>query len=67
MKYEKNIEMENYLSKSSLQILFRTFFDKMYILCFDLKKKKSFVNQEFYFLTKTCEIQNKRWNAKSFA
>ena len=32
--YEKNVEMENYLPKWGLQILSRTFFDEMYILCF---------------------------------
>ena len=30
--------MENYLPKWGLQILSRTFFDDMYILCFALKK-----------------------------
>ena len=32
---KKNVEMENYLPKSGLQVLSRTFIDKMYILCFD--------------------------------
>ena len=29
MTHEKNVEMENYLSKLGLQILSRTFLDKM--------------------------------------
>ena len=38
MTYENKVEMEKYLPKSGLQILSRTFFDKMYILCFGFKK-----------------------------
>ena len=38
VRYEKNVEMENYLSKWGLQILSRIFFDKMYIFCFSFKK-----------------------------
>ena len=33
----KIVKMENYLPKWGLHILSRTFFDKMYILCFDFK------------------------------
>ena len=38
MTQKKNVEMKNYLPKSGLKILSRTFFDKMYILCFDFEK-----------------------------
>ena len=34
---QKNVLMENYLPKSGLQILIKTFLDRMYILCFDFK------------------------------
>ena len=47
-----------------LQILIRTFFDRIYILFFDFKN--TIENEKFYFLTKICEIRNKRWNSKSF-
>ena len=49
MKYEKNAGMENYLSKSGLQILSKPFFYKMYFLCFDFKN--TIKNQEFHFST----------------
>ena len=39
--------MENYLPKWGLQILIKTFLDRMYILCFDYKK----LLKKFYFLT----------------
>ena len=32
MTHEKNVEIENYLSKRGLQILSRTFFDKIYYI-----------------------------------
>ena len=64
MRNEKNIKMSNYLPKSGLQILIRTFFDRMYILCFDFKN--TIENQEFHFSTKICEIRKKRKNAKLF-
>ena len=47
--------MENYLPKGGLQILSKTFFDKMYIICLGLKKN-DIENQKFHFLTKICEI-----------
>ena len=37
MQDEKNFEMQNYLPERSLQILSRTFFGKIYILCYDFK------------------------------
>ena len=38
MTYEKNVQVEYYLLRRGLQILTRTFFDKVYILCFRFKK-----------------------------
>ena len=61
VRYEKNVEMENYLPKWGLEFFIRPFFDKMYILCFDFKN--TFENKKFNFLTKICEIWKKRWNA----
>ena len=52
MTYEKNVEMKNYLSKWGLQMLNRTVFDKIYILCLDFKYWKS----KIPFSTKNFEI-----------
>ena len=67
MRYEKNDEMENYLPKLGLQIISMTFFDKMYILYFDFKFKWRNLKSDFKyskskipFLSKICEIENKR-------
>ena len=57
MTYKKNVEIENYLPKWCLQIVSKTFFDKMFILCFDLKN--TIENQKFNFVIKICEIRNK--------
>ena len=54
---QKNFKMENYLPKFGLQILTRTFFDWIYILCFDFRK--IIETQEFHFLTKIGEIRYK--------
>ena len=64
MRYEKNVKIENYWPKRSLQVLIRIFSDAMYILYFDFKN--TIKNQDFQFLTKICEIRNKRSNPKSF-
>ena len=60
---KKNVYMENYLPKWGLQILIKTLFDRMYILCFDYKKH---IWKNSIFFTKICEIRNKRCSAKSF-
>ena len=39
MRYEKNVDVENYLPNWGLQIPSKTFFDKIYILYFGLKKQ----------------------------
>ena len=56
---KKNVYMENYLPRWGLQILIKTFLDRMYILCFDFKYRKNSI-----FFTKICEIRNKRCSAK---
>ena len=66
MKYEKNVEIKNYLPKLGLQILSRTFFDKMFILCNAVLKKNTFENQKFHFSTIICEIRKKRKVEKLF-
>ena len=40
------------------------FFDEIYILCFEFKN--TIENEEFYFLNKICEIQNKVYDFFSF-
>ena len=58
MRYEKNVEIDNYLTEWGLQILIWTFCDRIYILWFGLKKTimkiKNSIFQAKY------EIQNKR-------
>ena len=51
------------MPEQGLQILIRKFFDKMYILCFNLKYWK----WRIPFFNQICEICNKRWSTKSFA
>ena len=65
VRYEWNVKMENYLSEWGLQIISRTFFEKMYILCFDFENPIE--NQEFHLLNIIYETRNKRWIAKPFA
>ena len=36
----KKVRVQSYLLKKDLQILIKTFFDKIYIFFFSLKKKK---------------------------
>ena len=43
--------MENYLPKLGLQILIKTFLDRMYILCFDFKYLK------IPFFSKKCDTK----------
>ena len=48
IRYDKNIDIENYLPESGLEILIRKFFDKMYILYFIVKN--TIENRNFFFL-----------------
>ena len=55
--------MENYLSEWCLQIFFRTFYDKMYII-FVLTLKNTIENWKFHFFRAAREARDENVSAK---
>ena len=56
--FKSKIEiLENYLPERGLQFLISTFFDKMYISCFNYKKH--YWEKKFHILSKRCKLRNK--------
>ena len=60
----KNVMLQYYFLHKDLQIWIVTFFHKMHIFLFNLKKK--YWNPKFNFLTIICVIRKKRKNTKLF-